>query len=470
VLSENRSLGAAGILLLIGPLAFCAICFRPQIIVRALMVVLGAAPFASVPVLGFQIQIVVCLALTYWLATAVGLVRSTSTSGAYKPAIYSVCGLLFLSLLSFVATRGQFGSADDMEFVKWASAISLVLIFARQSASEVRRLGRIFVVAVASAAAFALATVFLPGGSALLDTLGIIGYQRNVEDSQAYFLQNGERVATRLAGTFVDPNIAAMFFFVAAILAVILFAGRIRFLTVGVLLLALAATLSRGGMLALAIALVVFIVFNRRNLGRRAGVLLAGVGLAALVLAVPVTRQRLLTSFGQEDIGAVDRLEALDQFSSVMAQDWVWGLGWGRPEFRNAAVSYAVNMVANAPLGTIYRAGIVAGAGFVLVLLVSAWVALKMIRQGTWRGVAAGGMVFGFVAAIQTGYGVVTITPMTGLMSVVLFLVVRREAFLDAERTIVSSPEAIPAPVAIGWKSDRDRGAIRVGGGSNPSA
>lgn len=432
------------------------------------MLVLGVAPFAAVPILGFQIQIVVCLALTYWLATAVGLVRNFSAGGVDKPALYSVGCLLFLSLLSFVSTRGQFGSADDIEFLKWASAISLVLIFARQSAPEVRRLGRIFVVAVACAAAFALASVFLPGGSSLLEILGAIGYQRNVEDSQAYFLQNGERVATRLAGTFVDPNIAAMFFFVAAIFATILFAGRIRVLAVGVLVLALAATLSRGGMLALAIALVVFIVFNRKNLGRRAGVLLAGVGLAALVLALPVTRQRLLTSFGQEDIGAVDRLEALDQFSSVMAQDWLWGRGWGRPEFRNAAVSYAVNMVANAPLGTIYRAGIIAGAGFVLVLLVSAWVALRMIRQGTWKGVAAGGMVFGFIAAIQTGYGVVTITPMTGLMSVVLFLVVRRKAFLDVERPIVSPPDAFPATVAIGTTPNLDAGSIGVGGESRP--
>lgn len=431
--------------LIAGPIAVAIVFRRPVMIARAIMIVLGAAPFASVPLLGFQIQLILCLTVIYWISAAIGLIPKRTSGEAWKPGLIAVFGLLFASFLAYMATRGQFGIADDIEFWKWAIAVSLVLVLARHAAHEIRQLARTFVVATAAGAIFALASV-VPGGSFLLDLLGAIGYQRNADDSQAYFLQNGERVAARLSGSFVDPNIAAMFFFVAVVIAFLLFKGHGRFWLVCILLVALVATLSRGGMLALASTLIIFVVFNRKNLGRRAGVLVASGGFTALVFAIPVTRQRLLTSFGQQDVGSVDRLEALDQFSSIMANDWLWGLGWGRPEFRNAAVSYAVNMVANAPLASVYRAGLVAGIGFLVLLLASVWAAMMMIRRGSWRSVAAGGMVLGFIVALQTGYGVITITPMTALMSVLLLVILRMDAFLDVadddERRLGPSLEA----------------------------
>lgn len=417
--------------LIAGPIAVAIVFRRPVLIAKSIMIVLGAAPFSAVPLLGFQIQLILCLTVIYWISVAMGLIPKPASGEVWKPGLIAVFALLFASFLAYIATRGRFGLSDDIEFWKWAIAVSLVLVLVRHTAQEIRKLARTFVVATAAGAIFALASI-VPGGSSLLNLLGAIGYQRNADDSQAYFLQNGERVAARLSGSFVDPNIAAMFFFVAVVIAFVLFKGHGRFWLVCVLLVALVATLSRGGMLALASTLIIFVVFNRKNLGRRAGVLVASGGLTALVFAIPVTRQRLLTSFGQQDVGSVDRLEALDQFSSIMTNDWLWGLGWGRPEFRNAAVSYAVNMVANAPLASVYRAGLVAGIGFLIVLLISVWAAMMLIRMGSWRSVAVGGMVLGFIGALQTGYGVITITPMTALMSVLLLVVLRMDAFLDA--------------------------------------
>lgn len=419
------------------------------------MLILGAAPFASLPVLGFQMQWIIGLTFIYWSACLIGVIRNQATSRGWQPARCGILALLVLSFLSLVSTRGKFGSADDIEFFKWSIAVSLVLVFARQSAGELRRLGRLFVMATTAAAVFAIAAMFMPGGAALLDSLAFLGYQRSAEDSQAYFLQNGARLGVRLAGSFVDPNIAAMFFFVALIIAFLLFGGRVRFAIMAILIFSLMATLSRAGMLALAIAIITFVILNRRNLGPRLGVVMASFGIAALILFVPVTRQRLLSTFGQQDIGTVDRLESLDQFPIVMSQDWLWGLGWGRPEFRNAAVSYSVNMVANAPLGAVYRSGLVVGVSFAFILVLCVWAAVKMISTRSPQAVAAGGMLLGFVAAIQTGYGVVTIMPMTALMSVVLTVVLRPDDFINgvgdgARPQEVGRPPSDPERVLTG--------------------
>lgn len=431
-----------------GPLVLFVIFLRPELIVRTMMLILGATPFASVPILGFQMQWLIGLTVIYWTASLLGVIRSRAISRSWQPAFYGILGLMVLSFLSLVSTRGQFGSADDIEFLKWSVAVSLVFVLARQSAEELRRLGRLFVIGTTAAAVYALAAMYTPGGAVLLNALAFIGYQRNDEDSQTYFLQSGERLAARLAGSFVDPNIAAMFFFVGMILAFLFFRGKLRFVIMAILLFSLTLTLSRGGMLAVAVTIMTFLILNRKNMGPRVGLLMASFGIAAFILSVPVTRQRLLSSFGQQDIGATDRLQALDQFPTIMSQDWVWGLGWGRPEFRNAAVSYAVNMVANAPLGVVYRSGLVVGASFTLLLGLCVWAAFKMIAKRTPAGVAAGGMVIGFMAAIQTGYGVVTIMPMTALMSIVLTVVLRPEAFINGSSDTMLSEIATDSAVS----------------------
>ncbi|MEZ2388352.1 O-antigen ligase family protein [bacterium RCC_150] len=441
VVSDDPTFKMVGLVVLTGSAFILVSFFRPYYLSRSIIVVLGAVPFASIPILGVQLQWVLALVIAYWLAALVGLVRRHPASSGWKPAIWAIYGLLVLSLISYLATRGQFGSADDLEFVKWALSTSLVLIIARQSAEEIVRLLKLFVISTTGAAVYAFASI-LPDGGSLLNLLGLVGYQRTTDDNQAYFLQNGDRVAARLSGSFVDPNIAALFFFLALIFALILFLGRKRVLICSVLLIGLIATLSRGGMLALAFALILFLIFNRKNIHRRTGVLLFCFTAGVLILAVPVTRQRFLTTFGQSDLGTVDRLESLDQYWSVMSHSWVWGLGWGRPEFRSAAVSYAVNMVANAPLATVYRGGLVAGIGFLVLLLVCAWAMFRLLARGTGRSVLLAGLIGGFVAAIQTGYAVVTIAPMTCLLALVFLTVVRPDVFLASARRSERMPDS----------------------------
>jgi hypothetical protein len=424
-LSVDGSLRIVGMAGLLAPLIIFIVFAREKYVGRAIMLVLGFVPFASVPVLGMQVQWLVGLIAFYWVAMAVGLLRRSVRTSCWSAGLLAVLLMFIVSLVSFIATQGQNGSADNIEFVKWAAAFSLVLVLAQQDRLELQRLCRLFVLATSAGAVYALICVLMPGGSALLNLLSIVGYQRNASDSQAYFLQNGEKVAARLAGAFVDPNIAAMFFFVALVLAFVFFAGKMRIAIGAVLVISLAATLSRGGMLALAVVVLVFVFQNRRHLGKRLVVLLSSLGLAATVLFFPVTRQRLLSSFGQEDVGSVDRLEAIERFPEVMSQNWLWGLGWGRPEFRDASVSYAVNMVANAPLGAIYRSGLLVGVAFLVILVTMIWGARRLIVTRRPSAVAAGGMILGFVAAIQTGYGVITIMPMTALMSVVILVVLR---------------------------------------------
>lgn len=454
IVSENQTLKLIGLAILLGFAGFAVSVFRPEYVGRSIVLVLGTVPFASFPVLGIQLQWVLALIIVYWFIAAIGIARKHLTAHAWRPALVSVYGLLLLSFISYLTTRGQFGAADDSEFLKWALSTSLVLVLARQSADEIRRLARIFVISTSGAAVYAILSI-MPGGSFLLNLLGSVGYQRGPDDNQAYFLQNGDIVSTRLSGTFVDPNIAAMFFFVALLLAFLVLDGRIRIVVSAVLLVALVATLSRGGMLALGTALVLFLIFNRRNIHRRIWVLLFSLAAGALILAVPVTRQRLLTTFGQNDVGSADRLEALDQFWTVMGHGWVWGLGWGRPEFRSAAVSYAVNMVANAPLASVYRGGVVAGAGFLCLLLVCTWAAIKLIRRGTARSVVVAGLIGGFIAAIQTGYSVITIAPMTCLLALVMIVVVRSEAFLAGDNRVQGAPSDVKRRSGI--KTERPR-------------
>ena len=133
----------------------------------------------------------------------------------------------------------------------------------------------------------------------------------------------------------------------------------------------------------------------------------------------------MLDSFGPTDTGTVARSLALNDFPDVMAGHWIWGLGWVREEFREAAVTFAVNPVSNTPLITVYRAGIIVGlvAAVVLAaLVVRAWQATR----GEFVDRVVGCTVIAFVlVALQFDVPVALQAPGTALFSLLVALLIR---------------------------------------------
>jgi hypothetical protein len=120
-----------------------------------------------------------------------------------------------------------------------------------------------------------------------------------------------------------------------------------------------------------------------------------------LVLWLPVVRDRLLDSFGPNDRGSIDRVLSFRAFPDMMAGHWLWGLGWDREEFRNSAVGYATNYVANGPLVTIYRGGVVLGLVAVVVLGVLVVRSWSMAGRSFADSVVCCGVVAFVLVALQ---------------------------------------------------------------------
>ena len=148
------------------------------------------------------------------------------------------------------------------------------------------------------------------------------------------------------------------------------------------------------------------------------------VGPAALAviaaLAVPQVRERVF-SFGSSDAGWVARGEALANYPKQMAGHWLFGLGWGRPEFKDPAKAFEVNYVANAPLLTVYRGGVISGLLFVVMLVVGCVVAYRALRSDRTSSAFLGAVFISCcVIAFQLDFPTVTIAPVTMMLSVFL--------------------------------------------------
>ena len=138
-------------------------------------------------------------------------------------------------------------------------------------------------------------------------------------------------------------------------------------------------------------------------------------------MTVPAVRSRLLNSFGREDVGSSARLEALRAFPDVMSGHWIFGLGWGRREYFDPATTFDVNFVANSPLLTVYRGGIVVGIAFVAVLVTGCVLSAYTMRGQDWRYGLVGAAFISFsVVAAQVDYPVVTIPAITTVFSILL--------------------------------------------------
>ena len=225
----------------------------------------------------------------------------------------------------------------------------------------------------------------------------------------------------RLTGTYVDPNVGGLFLFVALLLAMSYFRGALRIGFTALLGVCMALTLSRAAIFSTIVAILVLFAVQNLTFGKKMRVFtVLALGAGALLL-IPAVQNRLLASFGQFDRGTTDRVDALRDFPKLMDGHWLFGLGWGRLEFRDGAAGIAVNYVANSPLLTVYRGGVLVGLAFVALLVVALIASWRGLRSGDLGlGIVGAGFVGFAVVALQVDFPVVTIPPVTALFSLLL--------------------------------------------------
>lgn len=387
---------------------------QPNLVYYALAFVLGSAPFAIIP--GAGQPMVLVLALLVWFAVLTHPISETRTSAIE----FAVALLVIASFVSMTMTED--GPAHFIEFIKWLIGVSLVFALLRLDRGVLHTFGKVYSAGVAVGAAFALAVFFLDKAGTTLNYLSAFGYGRTGQIGthlRFYVIENSTVV--RLTGTYVDPNAAGIFLLIGFALSVAIMRGWPRLITAPVILGALVITLSRSAIFSVAVAVLLFLLFQRMSTSRRLGIVWVSIVCAVAALNVPAIYSRIFDSFTSADTGTNDRVRALANFVSQMAGNWWWGRGWGAAEFTDEVVGWKTNYVANSPLLTVYRGGILTGIAFVAVLVVGAIVAYRSARKSPWESGVIGAAFVGFgLVGLQLDFPVVTNMPMTMAFSVLL--------------------------------------------------
>ncbi|OZC83634.1 hypothetical protein CH254_22105 [Rhodococcus sp. 06-412-2C] len=422
---------------------------HPLYLTRALAFSLGALPFGYVP--GVHAPLIFALGIAVILAT---VIHRTAVSRITWPEMPMIA-LLVLSALSLFATSGAL--VDYVEFGQWVVSTLVVVCLLRMQRDELALFGRIYVYAASAAAAFAVLIFFADPAGKLIRYLSIFGYGSEEESTRFVYSPTGA-TTVRLAGTYIDPNAAGIGFVLALMLCVLLLRGYLRTMLAALLFLSIVMTLSRAALFSVVFGVLLMLAFQQLRTRERLAIV--GSFAAAFVgaLAVPSVRNRVFSSFGSGDAGSSARGDALVEFPGHMQGHWMFGLGWGRAEFKDPTVAFEVNYVANTPLLTIYRGGLVAGIAFVAILVVIAVVGYKLLRARQWEyGFYGGGMIGFAVVALQLDFPVVTIPATTMAFSVMYaFLVYAWEKSSETDpladnahagetKSLVSPREARPA-------------------------
>ncbi|MBO1267710.1 hypothetical protein [Arthrobacter cavernae] len=413
---------------------------RPRIIYGALALALSMLPFGVVP--GTPLPLVLLLAVSAALAA----VLRPRRPGARIPAMaWCIIVLMTVGGISMAVT--YVGSFDLAEFAKWLIATSAGLSVLRLDRPERAAFGRLFVYGSVAAAVFGLFGVLVDKSGQAMRLLSIFGYQSG--ESTLRFVFGSTEQSTRLTGTYVDPNAGGLFLYVALFLALAMLRGPRLVIAGGILATALTLTLSRAAIFSAVVALLVFFAFQSMRLSGRIKTLGVGAAASAALFAVPEVQNRIFDSFGNSDAGSSARSEALANFPGHMEGHWLFGLGWGRIEFRDAEAGFLVNHVANAPLLSIYRGGLVTGLVFCTLLIVGLVLAVKGLRGADTAAGYVGAAFIGLVlVALQLDFPVVTIPPVATLFAVLLGFLPRSEDFpikdkVSMELTIVPAPRRL---------------------------
>jgi hypothetical protein len=246
----------------------------------------------------------------------------------------------------------------------------------------------------------------------LLDLLAVAGYDPE-QNVQRVF--GSETNTTRLSGPFLDANIGGLILAAALLIAAAYVNGPARVVLVAVIGSGLLLTLSRSAVLTVVLAVLLVLL---RAQTHRLGILASGFFAVLAALAMPSVRLRLAESFGPTDEGVVDRQLALQEFPLLMDGHWVWGLGWARAEFRDP--TRALNFVANGPLMTVYRGGIVVGVAVMVVaviLVLRSWFAAQRSFEDA---VVCCGVIAFILVAWQLDFPIVLQAPATAVFSILV--------------------------------------------------
>lgn len=357
----------------------------------ALGLVLGAIPLVQIPVVDAPLMLL--LAAAIWGALL--LSPRPPLHLGWPELVVPAC--VAGAALSALATGG--GAVAVVEWGRWTLAALIVIPLRMLAAKDLVLVGKAYVVGAFLAAIAGIVLLRIDPDGLLLTRLHVLGY--SATGGNARVVVGSQTSALRLTGTYVDPNVAGLMLAVALVLAFAVFTGWRRLLISLVLIAAILLTLSRSALGTVAAAVVLLMLSRRAGRSARGAAVLGVVVLIIAVVAIGTVRMRLLDSFGPTDTGSVARLSALQDFRSEVAGHWTFGLGWARPEFREGAVAAESNYVANAVLLTVYRAGLVMGVPFALLMVMTVCRGWRVLRSADLprAAVAAGAIAVCLVAA-----------------------------------------------------------------------
>jgi len=417
---------------------------HPLWLYSGMAIAIGFMPFGYFP--GVNVPLYLPFAAGAVLAAAV----HPSDRKGLSPLEVTVLALVVTSGIAMLVNAKNL--VDYGEYVKWSIATLVIVALLKLSPDNMAKVGRCYVYAATANALFGILFVTVDRNNRLMRIFYPFGYGR-AETTRFVFSDEGQTKQIRLGGLWVDPNAAGIGLVVAFALAVALLSGHIRVIVALILAAAIGLSLSRAALFSVVVGIVLAFLFHTMR-ARDRQVMLGLIGLAAVVaMLTPPVRNRLLMSFGSDDTGSSARMDALRAWPGQMSGHWVFGLGWGRREFKDGVYAFQLNFVANGPLITIYRAGVIVGALFILMVLIGCYLSYRAIRSDSFGEALYGGCFIGFaVVALQLDHPIVTTPQSTVAYSFfVAYLVyleeVRRRKRGAAQRP--AQPEPVPPPARV---------------------
>lgn len=390
---------------------------HPQWLAYGLAAALGFLPFGYFP--GIHVPLYLPFAAGVVLAAVV----HRGTPIPFHPLEKALIVFVGVSGLSLIFTGRTI--TDLAEFIKWSIATLTVVALLRFPPDVLARFGRVYVYFATANAAFGLLVVVADPGHRFIKAFSAFGYGL-VDTGRFVYTDEGATSFMRLGGLWVDPNMAGLGLMIALALACVLVKGWLRIGITVILAAAIVLTLSRAAIFSVLVGVFLVLAFHGMR-ARNRGMVVGAIGLVAVAaMLTPSVRTRIFSSFSSDDVGSSARGDALRAFPGQMSGHWLFGLGWGRPEFKNGQTAFTLNFVANVPLITIYRAGIIVGIAFLAVLLVGCIMSGRAIRSESWGKAMFGGIFIGMCfVALQLDHMVATIQQVTLMFSILLvFLVV----------------------------------------------
>lgn len=397
--------------LLAGTLAVLLTFANPMIPFIGLALSVSLVPFADVPGLPGSVVLVMCA--WCWASLTTGHVRLRLP----QAPVIAVAALIVLSGLSLAGTVDSWEAVTD--FARWAIASSVVYPLWLLSADQRARVGRALGYGATLAAAAGIVLLAANPSGSWVANLGLTGTDPN--GNSRVVLNPGGEPLNRLTSTYLDPNIGALLMSLGLLMVLSTMTGLRRILCSGVLVLAIALTLSRAAMGSIALGGLLLILCSGLRWQSRLRLALLGLVASGWVLSLPGITHRLKGSFSSTDVGSSQRWAALVDLPHQMHGHWLLGRGWGLPELLYGNVARLTNYPANAPLLSMYRGGIFVGTAFTVLMVLLVVAAWRLLRRSDFSSAAFGAGTLGIaVVAFQLDFPVVTIVPVVVLLSLLV--------------------------------------------------